>query len=345
MPAPHQSPLKGLVTAIYARSLFDYLRDNGQEPSDLYPAHWVAEIESPNARAQLPLDEWIAMFDIATRALKDPDLALKAGASVKTKHLGALAGVLMSCTTFQEMAEQMARYIRLLGEIGQPTLDRRGNEVHVAWTWPYPQPPPASLAQFMQATRVTYARWLLNRPDFTVDAHFHFARPRDTRTYKALFGGRLHFAQPASKLVFPAEYLEAPIVSAAGADAQRRAEFEAQSVLRDLGGETDFMRQLKVVISQALGLGQANLRGIAAALELSPRSLQRRLDEHGQSFRTVLDEVRAARAKAYLQNPALPLAQIAFLLGYTEQSTFQAAFRRWTGLAPGRWREREVRRP
>ena len=78
---------------------------------------------------------------------------------------------------------------------------------------------------------------------------------------------------------------------------------------------------------------------------MSTRTLHRRLEEHGRSFRDVISEVRRARAEAYLRSPAISLAEVAFLLGYSEQSTFQHAFKRWAGVTPGEFRARHLSRP
>ena len=77
---------------------------------------------------------------------------------------------------------------------------------------------------------------------------------------------------------------------------------------------------------------------------MSTRTLHRRLEEHGRSFRDVISEVRRVRAEAYLRTPAISLAEVAFLLGYSEQSTFQHAFKRWVGVTPGEFRARNLAR-
>jgi len=335
---------EGLVTAGYARSLLDYLRTQGCEPRRLYPARWLAEIEAPAPRAQLPLHEWIAMFEIAARALRDPNLAVKAGAAVQSQHLGTVGEVIRNCATFGEALEQTPRHVRLLGQLGRPHLVVRGRLAHLYWTWPYTEPPPPVLAQFAMATRTAYSRWLMNRPDFRPDAHFHFARPRDTRAYARIFGGRLFFDQPQSKLVFPASFLSARIVSAAGGDSRRRALADAQRLLKQLESESELIRRTKLAIRQALAEGRVNLRGVAARMGLRERALQRRLDREGRAYRAILDEVLAAQAREHLGNPDLPLSEIALRLGYSEQSTFQAGFRRWTGVTPGRFRRELVQR-
>ncbi|MBZ0119629.1 MAG: helix-turn-helix transcriptional regulator [Sandaracinaceae bacterium] len=77
---------------------------------------------------------------------------------------------------------------------------------------------------------------------------------------------------------------------------------------------------------------------MAKGLATSARTLQRTLRDEGSSFAALLDQARAATARAYLRDPALSLAEIAWLLGFSDQSTFSRAFKRWTGATPGAFR-------
>lgn len=80
------------------------------------------------------------------------------------------------------------------------------------------------------------------------------------------------------------------------------------------------------------------LERVARRLALSGRTLQRRLDEHGLRFGELVDEVKTEQAKAYLYDRQLALCEIGFLLGFADQSAFTRAFKRWTGITPGRFR-------
>ena len=84
--------------------------------------------------------------------------------------------------------------------------------------------------------------------------------------------------------------------------------------------------------------GDVGLAPIAKALAVSERTLQRRLREEGTSFDALLDETRFALARSYLSDPALGLAEVAWLTGYAEMAAFYRAFRRWTGSTPGAYR-------
>jgi AraC-like DNA-binding protein len=91
-------------------------------------------------------------------------------------------------------------------------------------------------------------------------------------------------------------------------------------------------------IVRRLSQGQVRVASVAEELGLAPRTLQRKLADAGASFQQVLDQARFALARDYLRQPGLSLVDIAFLLGYQEQSAFTHAFREWAGMNPGAWR-------
>ncbi|NGY05017.1 AraC family transcriptional regulator [Solimonas terrae] len=333
-------PPGGVISSLYARGLLDYLRTRGVDPDRLYGPARVAQLDAGRGHEEIPLAEWIAMFELAIAHCKDPSLPLKAGASLHVRHLGVLGHVLMNCETLGEVAAQLGRYIRLLGQIGQPEAIIKGDRVHFLWRWPYDTPAAPSVAQFMLGARAMFMRWLSDRPGLRYDAHLHFPRPVDVSAYEQVFGGALKFGQPDSKMVFPTTYMHLPVAHADD-DLRRQVEARAQSMLQRLAGEPELLRSLKTVLSRNLANGRVALADSAGALALTPRTLQRRLEAFGQSYQRVLDEVRRHTAENLLRDPQVSLTQIAFLLGYTEQSTFHNAFRRWTQLSPGVYRKRQ----
>ena len=81
------------------------------------------------------------------------------------------------------------------------------------------------------------------------------------------------------------------------------------------------------------------IEDVARELHMSPRTLQRRLQDSGSSFQRVLDEARRQMARYYLRNSVLELNEAAYLLGYEDANSFARAFRGWEGMPPGHWRE------
>jgi AraC-like DNA-binding protein len=78
---------------------------------------------------------------------------------------------------------------------------------------------------------------------------------------------------------------------------------------------------------------------MAARLQLTSRTLQHRLKQNGVAFKDLVDEVRRTLALHYLRDERWSLLEVAFMLGFSEQSAFSRAFRRWHGLSPQAWRK------
>ncbi len=97
--------------------------------------------------------------------------------------------------------------------------------------------------------------------------------------------------------------------------------------------------QVRELIADLLTTGEPNIDTVAAALNMSSRTLERRLRAEGLAYRQVLDELRQQLAERYLADKRLGLAQITYLLGYSEPTAFNRAFRRWTGATPTQYRK------
>lgn len=323
IPTAHRSA----VSADYASSLFEYLSAQGLP-------------QSLAGDAAIPLGDWLALLDHAIRATGDPDFALKLGESFRIKHLGLVGYVLMTCNTLGEVVAQANRYNRLVGGVGGTSLARRADRAELRFDWTTGVPPPATERIFAAAT-ATLSRWLSDRPDLRFGVSFRCERPDDLRYHERIFRGELRFAESETKLVFPSAYLDLP-VSLANPEIHSLVVAQADALLHEPSAEPQFLVSVKAAIARDLAVSRVSLESVAKALCLSTRTLHRRLEEHGRSFREVVGEVRHARAEAYLQSPAISLAEVAFLLGYSEQSTFQHAFKRWAGVTPGEFRARHL---
>jgi AraC-like DNA-binding protein len=101
--------------------------------------------------------------------------------------------------------------------------------------------------------------------------------------------------------------------------------------------ELGLEHEIMALIRELLPTGGCTLAVIAQHKFVSVRTLQRRLQAKGLVFEKLVDDVRREQATALLENPTLPMADVAGLLGYVEQSSFSHAFRRWTGMSPRAW--------
>jgi AraC-like DNA-binding protein len=152
------------------------------------------------------------------------------------------------------------------------------------------------------------------------------------KAYEDAFGCPVLFGKPALRLVFPVEALRAPVDIY---DVSINTTWQAcQRTLREAQPDaTRFVRAVQEAILHYLPAGApADLA--AATLNLSRRTLQRRLADAGCTYRQLLNGIRERHAACLLADKQLNLQEIAFLLGYSEQSAFNHAYHRWTGISP-----------
>jgi AraC-like DNA-binding protein len=171
-------------------------------------------------------------------------------------------------------------------------------------------------------------------------AEMRFAHPRGAsrRAIERRFNCSVRFGAEVTEMVLAREQLDLPV---RGADPYLLAlvRRHADAALGYSPARHGNLRaRVERVALDGLPRGTPTLAGVAEALGMGERTLARRLSEDGAPFRRIVDELRRDMAQGYLADPELSLAQVAYLLGYSEQSAFTNAFRRWTGRSPRRYR-------
>ncbi|WP_406507316.1 AraC family transcriptional regulator [Streptomyces sp. NBC_00212] len=181
--------------------------------------------------------------------------------------------------------------------------------------------------------------WLVGRRIPLTRAAFGYPPPPHKDEYESLFGCPVRFGDARTEAVFDAHWLTAPLVRDEAALAQmlRRSPFELLS--RHAYGTT-VGEQVGRALSGALRASPRlpTLEETAARLAMSPATLRRRLAREGTSFQQLKDAVRRDAAIAGLAEGREPIAEIAARLGFSEDTSFHRAFRRWTGTTPGSYR-------
>lgn len=169
-----------------------------------------------------------------------------------------------------------------------------------------------------------------------------FGAPRDPSELRRVFRCELRFGCATPRLVCSRAVWDAPVT---GADPALLAVLEdyARRLLAELPAGDDLVSRVRQALSEELSGGEPTTRRIARVLHTSERTLQRRLSATGHSFAAILDEARAATAKAHLRDPGMAIVDIAFLLGFADQSAFTRAFRRWTHATPHAYRKANTR--
>ncbi len=93
------------------------------------------------------------------------------------------------------------------------------------------------------------------------------------------------------------------------------------------------------MIHNRLPFGDCSLEVVAKQLAVSPRTLQNRLSEQATTFKQLVDELRRGIAQQQLLQSHVPISQLCDLLGYSDQTAFSRAFKRWFGVSPREWQK------
>lgn len=331
----------GRVSLAYVRSLLDYLRER-YSLSEVFGQRLAQRLDSEDSRGNLPVLQWVELFRQAIAVTGDRRLPLRVGQAIKPRHYGLLGYVTMSCDTLGEAIDRLVRFERLVGELSQSQLVHHGELAELRWRSPLKPYPPPELAETALAAWVTYARWILGEPVAPDEVHFQHPCSGDDPIYREVFDAPVRFESAHTAVVFPAAFLDLPL---AQADAQLKQLLDAQAErqLQELREHAPELAAVVAATRQAVENGSYTLAAVAKRMGCSPRTLQRLLADHGTTFQAVLDETRRRLAEELIAAPHVSLAEVAFVLGYSEQSAFQRAFKRWTGYSPGAWRRQRNR--
>jgi len=183
--------------------------------------------------------------------------------------------------------------------------------------------------------------WLGHLSSF--ECWFAHERPHDLAPYVRVFGATpLHFGAPCDALVFDRDLLEAPLKHT-----NRRLhevlQRHADALLSELPPLDLLTGRVRELVLQLLPVGKSDVRHAAERLNMSRRTLARKLKTEGASYREVVEDARHTLARRYLTMPSLDVKEIAFLLGYSETAAFSRAFRRWSGQSPLQYRDSQAR--
>jgi AraC-like DNA-binding protein len=165
-----------------------------------------------------------------------------------------------------------------------------------------------------------------------------YPRPDNLDVLRATFGAPLYFDQPVSALHYDWAMLDNPQlhVSTRFYDAVVQ---EFSAFFSDDASVADpFSLSLHTAIRRLLPAGGCSIDSIAGDMNISRRTLQRRLKERDTNFQQLLQQVKSNLARKYLEDKSLSIIEIALLLGYGDPSSFSAAFKSWSGLTPTEFR-------
>jgi AraC-like DNA-binding protein len=296
----------------------------------------LAEIRDLDPDARIPIAVAHEMLEAAVTWTGDANLGLKAGRLMSLGDGGALDYAVSSTATVGDSIEIAARYSSLLNDALAVRLETEANRAIVRFESHVVLP---SVAEDFMLSAFYFSHLRASLAEASeIECWVKHAAPEDPSEYALTFGpATLRFSAPHSGFIFDKARLNAPLGSA-----DSKLHFimcaHLEQMLAKLPKAKSLTQKVRVLVANELPRRQPNAAGVARQLRVSPRTLGRRLEDEGTTFRSLVDDLRRGLALQHLSGSHVAVAEVTFLLGFSEVAAFHRAFKRWTGLTPIEYR-------
>jgi len=320
------------ISSALAETLPEYIRTNGLDAPDI-----LATLATFSSSQRMPLNLFGQLLDQLHRIHPVPALGLRVGRCTKPQHFGVVGYLAASCSSLEQALRRYARFQTLLMSSLDVESRQQGEAIRFSWGNGI-EDITALAAEFSMAAFVNLYQALIGQdiPPLSIELPCP-AEPQPS-IHEVIMGCPVSFNAPRLALEIHPSLLSMRIATS---DPYMRNLFDQQAhaMLEQHPKPDQFLEALQQQIATALQQGEPSAETVARQMGYSFRSFYRQLAKHGLRYRAVLGDVRCKLARMYLADPRLSLAEIALLLGYSEQSAFSRAFRSWMGCAPLVYRE------
>jgi AraC-like DNA-binding protein len=328
------------IDAIWAKRTSEALKAAGLPADDIVKQAGIQPYLLEQEAARIPFQRHAQLLHLAAQVTSNGSFGLELAAKgTDPRDSGLLVYAALSSKTFGEALKVVRRYMHVLNEAVNVDVGLSSGAVRLEFDFTHSGAlDPRQAIEFGVVNLVRSLRFLAGVQLRPVEVTFIHPRKHELAKFEGFFRCPVRFGAGQISVVFSRRQLALPIAT---------ADPRLLRILTSYGDEIlagraeefpDLRHQVEKLIMKRLSRGDTETRTVAHDLGMSERTLARRLNELGVTFAQVLDELRHALALTYLRDDRLALSQVAFLLGYSELSGFNHAFRRWTDRTPGQWR-------
>ncbi|MBE9547852.1 MAG: AraC family transcriptional regulator [Proteobacteria bacterium] len=316
--------------------IWELIRSRGMDPAPLFTKAGLDPEIRNNPNKRVSRKQFDHLLDIAAEASGDSAFGLRATAHFHPSHFGALGYSWLTSSSLSSALRKFLRYSRVVTDTHFMKVREEGADVIIDYTRPPGVNPPAHHLQVPMALFVHLCRLILG-DDFSPDrVEFTAEQPLDIEPFVNHFRCPLQFNAATDCIVIPTRLMDKKL--SRGHPELSRMHNEVITRYLALHDKTDIISQSRAAIIDLMAEGDISAETVAAMLNISVRTLGRRLDEEHLSFRELLSEQRHELALKYIRDESLTLTEISYLLGFSEPSSFSRAYRGWTGMSPSKAR-------
>ena len=283
----------------------------------------------------------IGFLNEAARLVGDDCFGFNLGKETDTRELGIIHYVFASSATALDAIKNLVRYHHLVNSTTTLALEETNQQIAIEVKFRLGlESFEKHIAEWGPTTFVAVLRHLTGTHIVPRSLTFTHKRTSSIGKFRTFFGCPVRFGANRQFVAFARNALLSPIHSADKHLLNFLKAFCEEAIGRRKTVSTPTRANVEKALLEFLPNGRATLATVATALAMSPRSLARRLADEGTSYTAVLDELRHDLAIRYLEDSTLQIGHIAWLLGYSEVTSFNHSFQRWTSSSPKMFRAR-----
>lgn len=314
------------------------LQKLGYDCNPLLKASKISPSILDNPEGRIPHKAMMQLWKLAVEMTEDDCLGIHLAETAPIKSFEVHSYALLSSPTLREAYHRACRYQSLIHEATSLVLENQSTEAILQHMLPGGRSVPRHPAEFLVTLWLRFGRLVTGDnwvPSLVCFAH---PQPQDISTHERVFSTSIQFQAGRTAMHIPQKILDTPNPSA-DLGLLNILDRYAEILVKQSPSLNTVSDRVKKALTVELKGGNPQAEVIAKALSMSVRSLHRALKQEGTSFQELLDLLRQEQAYQLLANPRTSIAEVAFLLGFAEVSSFHKACQRWTGKTPGEIRE------
>lgn len=327
----------GTLSILMLRGLEAALERGAVSPTRLFGELGIAPEVLNDREARISAPTVFRALQRAIALTGNECFCLEAAAAIPIGALEVLDFSMRSSASMGDALRRAVQYFALLDDGSKLSIERDGPIARLVGSRGTSRSSRAA-TDLLFALLLERGKALTGRAWPLRDVCFVAEPPTEPVRHARYFGVPVHFSSPRNELVFDAGWLETPCLArdpVLASYLDRQAE-ELMQKLRP--ASPDFRGEVRDAIAQTLRGAEPRIELAARRLGVSSRTLQRRLHEVDTSFAGLVLDVRRELAQRLLGSPAVPIGEVAYLLGFSDASTFHRAFKQWTGHTPAQQR-------
>jgi AraC-like DNA-binding protein len=286
--------------------------------------------------ARLDLKAYIRALDAAIDVTQNPAFGLQLGQHASSAMYNVVAHLAEVAKTLGDAIDIILRYSGILAVGFEPCLVEQRDRGLVAFRLPYLVGESGAVrltAEFVLTGFMRLLHYYLGDHARPTSVCFAYRAPAHAEQYGRVFAGTECFEQPFTELKFPREWLGRSQLNA-NRDLYTLLQAHAELELSRLSHNTNVVQRVEQVLASSKPRELPSMDNVARALEISARTLARKLQAEGVSYAQLVEDRRSSAAKCLLTGGRLSIQEVASALGFADTPAFHKAFRRWTGLTP-----------